>query len=137
MKKTFRSKIKGNCCGSPFSMYNFRMKKKLTLDRRIINALRKLWSISPERYAILKSAQYYLPGYYVCGHCQKAVHRSETAVDHVQPIVSVEHGFGTWDTYIFNLFHGEMQVLCKPCHKTKTKIESGLRAANRRKRLVD
>ena len=88
-------------------------------------------------------------GIYRCNMCKKMVRgtvkvpgkRKPAAnidIDHIDPIISTETGFTTWDSFINNLFcevHA-LQILCKPCHKKKCDIEKqeAKEARARRKR---
>jgi 5-methylcytosine-specific restriction endonuclease McrA len=50
-------------------------------------------------------------------------------MDHKIPVVDPQEGFTTWDSYINRMFCPEenFQVLCSPCHDTKTKSEDHIR----------
>lgn len=63
-----------------------------------------------------------------CAKCKDAFPQKEVQVDHKVPIGSVE----TWDIYIEKLFCEDknLQVLCKPCHKLKSKKETKKRTQN-------
>jgi hypothetical protein len=54
-------------------------------------------------------------------------------VDHIDPVVSVEHGFEGWNVYIERMFceADGYQVLCKTCHSIKTANERKARKENR------
>ena len=58
---------------------------------------------------------------YKCASCREAFDRKEIHVDHIEPIGSFED----WNSYIDRLFcpASNLQVLCAPCHKRKTKEE--------------
>jgi len=60
-----------------------------------------------------------------CAICGSDVPSSEIQVDHIKPVVDPKKGFTTWDTYIKRLFceKNNLQAVCKPCHKIKTKEE--------------
>jgi len=103
-----------------------------------------------------KSAYFEIPLYknarngrrtmFVCEHCGdwcfdktweqastgRWIKKSGCDLDHVNPIVDPEKGFESWDVYIDRLFNGEMQVLCKPCHKKKSMEENASRVERRR-----
>lgn len=66
--------------------------------------------------------------HYACAICGEDFPNSMVEVDHIEPVVGTE-GFSTWDTYIEQMFcpKENLQVVCKPCHKIKTK---GERTAN-------
>lgn len=65
-----------------------------------------------------------LAKHYKCNKCKKEFTSSNVEVDHIKPVSSLT-GFTTWDDYIKALFCSKenLQVLCKPCHKEKTKKE--------------
>lgn len=46
-------------------------------------------------------------------------------VDHINPVISVEEGFTTWDDCVDNMFSelDNLQVLCSKCHNEKTMRE--------------
>jgi hypothetical protein len=69
----------------------------------------------------------------------------EIAVDHIDPVVSIEDGFVNMDVYINRLFCtvDNLQVLCnysgerdglKSCHKIKTSEERTLAALNKKQK---
>jgi len=49
-------------------------------------------------------------------------------VDHIEPIISPEVGFTTWDDYIEKMFceKDNLQVLCGTCHDIKTAKERSI-----------
>jgi len=59
--------------------------------------------------------------HYLCAECSLDFPAKEVQVDHIIPI-GVEK---TWDEFIDGLFceADNLQVLCVPCHKIKTKKE--------------
>ena len=59
--------------------------------------------------------------FYKCAKCKKEFTSKDVQVDHINPI-----GFDkTWDEFIDKLFceKENLQVLCVPCHKKKSKEE--------------
>lgn len=60
--------------------------------------------------------------HYKCAMCGKAFPQNQVQVDHISPVVPAS-GFTTWDKFIERLFceKDNLQVLCKACHKKKTK----------------
>lgn len=60
-----------------------------------------------------------------CALCSLDFPSTGVQVDHIKPVVDPRKGFTTWDNYIKRLFceKKNLQVLCKPCHKKKTKEE--------------
>jgi 5-methylcytosine-specific restriction endonuclease McrA len=72
-----------------------------------------------------------------CAGCNKLVPETQTAVDHINPIVDPEVGFTTWDDFINNLYCEEdgLQVLCNVCHTAKTNKEKAI--AKKRRQGVE
>ncbi len=69
-----------------------------------------------------------------CAHCGELHPETETAVDHILPIVNPEIGFESWDKFIENLYCETegLQVLCNPCHTVKTNKEKAIAVIARR-----
>lgn len=63
-----------------------------------------------------------------CAECNDLVPETESAVDHILPIVDPAIGFESWDKFIENLYCEEegLQVLCNPCHHKKTQAEKAI-----------
>lgn len=63
--------------------------------------------------------------HYVCALCDCEFTSKDIEVDHIDPVVDPAKGFKDWNTYIKRLFceKSNLQVVCKPCHKVKTKSE--------------
>jgi len=59
--------------------------------------------------------------HYRCAECGKEFPQKQMQVDHTEAIGE----WKSWDRFIERLFceKDNLQVLCKPCHKTKTKKE--------------
>lgn len=73
---------------------------------------------------------------WVCAMCQKHNSSADVQVDHIKECGQFR-GPDDEQQFIWNLFFGELQVLCKvPCHKLKTAWERA-EAARERKRLKD
>lgn len=68
-----------------------------------------------------------------CCQCHGLFPASGVQSDHIVPVVPLD-GFDCWDAYIERLFCevDGLQVLCKDCHKVKTKEEND----ERRRRKV-
>jgi 5-methylcytosine-specific restriction endonuclease McrA len=60
--------------------------------------------------------------HFECANCKKAFPEKQIQVDHIKPIGTCD----TWDEFVERLFCevDNLQVLCKPCHKKKTKIDN-------------
>jgi len=84
------------------------------------SGLRRIWSRSKQRQSALKLARISY-GLYTCGECKSTCKRKEIEVDHIIPVGK----FITFDLYIERLFCDTkgLRVLCKECHKAKTKID--------------
>jgi 5-methylcytosine-specific restriction endonuclease McrA len=63
-----------------------------------------------------------LAKHYKCATCKKEYTSTNVQVDHIIPIGSCK----SWDEFIERLFceKDNLQVLCKLCHKKKTKKEA-------------
>jgi 5-methylcytosine-specific restriction endonuclease McrA len=72
--------------------------------------------------------------HYMCSGCAGEFPATQVQVDHIEPVVSPQTGFTTWDDFVRRLFCGKenLQVLCKTCHSLKSAEEKGER--NRRKK---
>ena len=66
-----------------------------------------------------------LAEHFECSSCKESFPAKEVQVDHIEPVVDPKVGFVDWDTFISRLFceAENLQVLCKPCHLSKTKLE--------------
>lgn len=67
-----------------------------------------------------------LAQFYLCNRCKEEYTNKDVEVDHIDPVVDPKVGFVDWNTYIQRLFspRENYQVLCKTCHKAKTKEEN-------------
>lgn len=67
-----------------------------------------------------------LAQFYLCNRCKKEFTNKDVEVDHIIPVVDPKVGFVDWNTFIDRMFceRDNYQVLCKPCHKKKTKEEN-------------
>lgn len=99
-----------------------KVKKEWRPDGYIKSALRKIWRWSPQRRECLKNGR--------CLFCGK---RRKIFADHISPVIAPSDGFTTWDNYINRLFNGELQPLCKDCHKVKSKEENRQRRETRKR----
>lgn len=89
-------------------------------------------------------------GIYLCAGCDEEVpvtvvdeekrkRVKNVFVDHISPIVDPSTGFTDWNSFIENLFCEEdnLQVLCKECHDTKTKLETSIATERRRREKLE
>lgn len=109
----------------------------------MIAGIKKVWSrYSEERKQALKyvrSESLYVKldgtegtrilAHFKCAHCLELHPAKNVQVDHKTPIGKQPPwpptGDGSWDRYIAKVFckQDNLQVLCKPCHKAKSKQE--------------
>lgn len=68
-------------------------------------------------------------GVYKCDGCQEEFKANEIQIDHVKPVIDPVKGFVDIGTYIKRLFCSVdgFQILCKSCHKNKSKEEDEIR----------
>lgn len=101
----------------------------------IIAALRNATRRYPPKYETLNEAKTVkktnektgrLAQHYACKKCKEDFPAKEVQVDHKRPVVDPKVGFVDWNTYIERMFCDKknFQVLCKPCHLKKTKLEN-------------
>lgn len=100
-------------------------------DAFVTSALRAASRRWPPKYKCLNDAKTEkkvnvktgrMAQHYQCASCQEEFTQKDIEVDHTVPI-----GRGkTWDEFINALFceQDNLQALCKPCHKIKTKQEN-------------
>lgn len=110
--------------------------------RRAIN---RVWSHSKRYTAILHSFRVEClvkPGtyWYTCNHCLDLFRGRDVQLDHIEPVVpldqtSSEIPLGIYAERRLCSPIENHQVLCKPCHSTKTKLERAERTRNRRTRM--
>lgn len=104
---------------------NKKSKKKRVwnLKTKIVVALRQVWLRSPLRYEAIKNAREH-PNQYRCAICREFFPAKEIRVDHIVKVVGAK-GIDSWDDFISALFCDatNLQILCVPCHKEKTKQE--------------
>jgi 5-methylcytosine-specific restriction endonuclease McrA len=60
-----------------------------------------------------------------CEICKEWVGSTKLAVDHIDPVISVEYGFQDWNTFVKRLWCDKtnLQRICSCCHDLKTKEE--------------
>lgn len=106
------------------------MNKKLVAW--VKSGLRRMWGKSIQRRsALLKAKIEY--GKYRCASCEKIHRRKDIQVDHRIPVGR----FTGFDTYIERLFCNVdgLDVLCKGCHKLKTKKDVKKMSNKKRKTI--
>lgn len=108
----------------------------------LLNELRRVARMQPHKakgYALQAARVGY--GKYTCNNCKGVFGPKEVDADHISPVVPLT-GFDSWDGVINRMFCREdgvqvdhiLQVLCKPCHKDKSRAEMGVRAIHRGKK---
>lgn len=97
--------------------------------QHIRSALRRSWSRYPPKYEALNksrrpSQRKGLKWEYQCAHCKNWFKGAEVQVDHIHPAGSLR-SYEDCGIFIDRLFctADNLQTLCKPCHKIKTKLE--------------
>jgi hypothetical protein len=67
-----------------------------------------------------------LAEHYQCNKCKKHFPQKEVQVNHIDSVISTEHGFVGWDVFIQRLYcdKNNLEVVCKPCHKLITLEEN-------------
>lgn len=98
----------------------------------LMRFLRKASYMWPARNEALRDAKVSW-GRYKCAECHEIYQKKDIDIDHVNPVIDVK-GFDSWDNVIARLFceREGFQILCKPCHKIKTKDETDLRVEYRK-----
>jgi 5-methylcytosine-specific restriction endonuclease McrA len=114
------------------------MAKTWNQEATIRGALRRAFSRSPVVREVLFKVRREVPKYnkdgsrakkdavqYKCNVCLQYVGSTKVSVDHITPVVDVQLGFVDFNTFIARLFcdASNLQVICDPCHNTKTQAE--------------
>lgn len=107
-------------------------------EAAIRGALRRAFSRSPSVQEVLNLSRQEFPRYKKdgtrhkknwvkrqCEVCNQWVPSSQIAVDHIIPVISVEHGKQDWNEFIDRLWcaRENLQRICDPCHDKKTHEE--------------
>src|SRR5260370_1172130 len=60
-----------------------------------------------------------------CQVCNNWVGSTHMAVDHIEPVISIEDGFQDWNEFIDRVWcaKSNLQRICDPCHDKKTYAE--------------
>ena len=100
----------------------------------VISSLRRASYRWYPRYDALKVARQGR-NEYECNKCHKLCDKKDTQMDHTIPIVA-SIGFTNFDSYIERMFCPSQgfQVLCKTCHKEKSKQEQKERRKKKKKK---
>jgi 5-methylcytosine-specific restriction endonuclease McrA len=78
----------------------------------LVGTLRRIWRWSPSRRALKATVT-------KCTICGKE--SKDLQVDHIVPVGTVPKGWKGWDGYLKRMFDGKLQMLCRVCHKNKTR----------------
>ncbi len=97
----------------------------------IRSALRQAWSKYPVKYQVLNNNRRPFIGAdkrtkweYQCAECKQWFKAKEVQVDHIKSAGSLK-SYEDLPDFVRRLFceADNLQVMCKPCHKTKTQEE--------------
>ena len=72
--------------------------------------------------------------FFKCEHCLELFKQTEVQLDHIEPVIPTNDTYLNYTIHQMydRIFNGKTQVLCKPCHKEKTRLETNARAKFRR-----
>lgn len=106
------------------------MKKKKVIPSywtNLLRTVRKEWAMkNPERKDTYKKASVKIDELkrWVCATCKNAFAYSDTECDHVVPVQNtVPQDKVEFLESFLRLHSADLQILCKPCHKIKTKLQ--------------
>lgn len=116
------------------------MKKKPKYNQNSVirGALRRAFARSPTVQEVMQASRREVPRYKAdgtrhkknwvqrqCEVCDQWVPSSKMAVDHINPVVSVDDGFNDWNEFIARLWCDKknLQRICDDCHDKKTASE--------------
>lgn len=113
----------------------YALKKAKTLETKLRQAIRMIWSRSPERMAIKRAAIYKSPEGKVfnCPLCGKTMPDYAGEVDHVEAVGPLTSWKYT-TVFIERMFFSSQMLVCKPCHASKTQED---RAEMRRQKRAN
>jgi hypothetical protein len=98
------------------------MAKKWNIYTKLRSAIREVWRFSPERRFALKMAMDDIDKKFLCSVCKQKFDKWCVDVDHVTPCGSFL-SFDDAPGFLDRMFNGRLTILCKLCHKAKTKEE--------------
>lgn len=117
------------------------MKKQKPFNHNaaIRGAIRRVFSRSPIVREVLMAGRREIPKFnkdgsrakkdavqYQCEVCMTWVSSTKVAVDHIDPVISVDDGFIDWNTFVERLGFDRkdnLQRICDDCHNKKTNAE--------------
>jgi len=99
-----------------------RVSKYPSWVRYLMGAVRKVFAWSPHKRTALMMARN-SDGFFTCAGCSGVFGADSVQVDHIDPIGPFK---GDWGDYINRTFceQDNLQVLCKGCHKVKSKADN-------------
>jgi 5-methylcytosine-specific restriction endonuclease McrA len=110
-------------------------KKRFGYYERLFKMCRREWSSHhPGRKEVLANAKIKKDGLdtFKCAYCTDFYAYSHIQVDHIEPIANTKPETHEDLLICLNRLHTvRLQILCKPCHKVKTKVEGTDRAKER------
>ena len=72
--------------------------------------------------------EYLVPNvFYKCAKCNQFFKRNKVEVDHIQPVAPLKNATNSIQDLVNRQFTDKLQVLCKECHKNKSRLENKLR----------
>ncbi len=102
------------------------VKQDILVRNMVLRAIRRMWSrASPDREHALWLARDPEYPLYLCAVCKEQFKIKEVQVDHINPVGSQPMSLEAIQQWVSNLFcsYNNLQVLCKLCHKQKTKVD--------------
>jgi len=108
---------------------------KTNLRNFLTNKLRRISYMWPERKQAIKNGRVGR-GQYKCNICEGIFGPKQIQLDHIIPVIDEEVGFTDWNSYIERLFCdvNNFQILCKPCHSSKSFFENQIRKQIKREK---
>jgi|ERR1700690_268262 len=98
------------------------MKKPKSLESKLRQAIRLIWSRSKERREILKQAiddtAKGKDKYFNCPICLNAWPIQMAEVDHIEAVGTLD--INNLTEYVKKMFYSPQRAICKLCHKKKT-----------------
>ena len=96
-------------------------------------SIRRGFLTYPNRLEAIERAKYKDTESYICANCSHLFNREDINTDHIEPIGV----FKNWEDFINKVFvtTDKLQVLCKECHKEKTREE--LKVMKKEKQLAN
>jgi 5-methylcytosine-specific restriction endonuclease McrA len=103
------------------------------LRQKIQKHLRRIGYYNVTYATAMKSAHQGFGLGWKCCKCGTIGKREDLHGDHIEAVDDPTSGFVDWNSYMSRLFLGQIQPLCKTCHKEKSAQETKIRAERRKK----